>query len=195
MREDEERIVNYGGSETISLSSTSKAGDTLEKEDLSATSVVDPENRHIQNPVYDTSEFFGIGVSENRTYQNPVYDTVGPTITTTSDENDDIPEKVIPSPEDFLTPDTQPLVDTPPSTTKLPLVDTPPSVTTDTKPLIATTTVAQTTTMATGSDAKYESAGPVPMDIATEPLYATVLPKHNRATAKPFAADGDSDDD
>lgn len=44
---------------------------------------------------------------------------------------------------------------------------------------------------------KYEPATPVAIDVETEPQYATVLPKHKRATAKPFAADDDegSDDD
>lgn len=44
---------------------------------------------------------------------------------------------------------------------------------------------------------KYEPATPLAIDVETEPQYATVLPKHKRATAKPFAADEDegSDDD
>ena len=63
----------------------------------------------------------------------------------------------------------------------------------DAKPLVATTTATGTTTVH-GNGEKYEPATPVPIEVQNEPMYATVMPKHKRATAKPFAADGDESD-
>ena len=53
----------------------------------------------------------------------------------------------------------------------------------------------KTTSAASPASGGYQPALVEPKDDESEPRYATVLPKHKRATAKPFAADEESDDD
>ena len=131
------------------------------KEDLSATSsssnVQLPGDRDYQNPTYGTSEFIITDPSDERIHANPSYETIA----VTGGSSNDTPEKVMPSPDDFVAPDTKPPTDT------------------------------QSTVVST-EFGKHNPAQPVPMD---EPEYATVLPKSKRATAKPFAADEEFDDD
>lgn len=123
--------------------------------------------------------------SSDRSYQNPIYGTseFSEKSTTVDDRtlynplyeqveatvkvDDEISEKIMPTLEDFIAP-------------------------TGNKPLVATTTAAGTTTMHGG---EYKPSSPVPMDVASDPVYATVIPKSKRATAKPFAADGDESDE
>lgn len=156
---------------------------TEEKEDLSKLPPTDSSQLNYQNPLYYTSEFSSHEDSTTSAtqptsqapipslgqyqplenvpekvppFQNPIYE-----VTEFPNDNENVPEKVEPSPEDFAPP---------------PYLVEP-----------STDTTAE----------KYEPAIPVAIDVETEPQYATVLPKHKRATAKPFAADDDegSDDD
>ena len=176
--DDESHIINYDtGSESVSLSgvsttSTKKAALVFEEEkrDLSSESgtTISSDNRNLQNPIYSTSEFTTAPpLSQDRTLYNPVYEAVPSN--QNGDGKDDDPEKVAPSPEDFVAPDD--------------------------KTLVATTTATGTTTVHANGE-RYETSPPVPMEIHSEPTYATVIPKHKRkrATAKPFAADGDNSD-
>ena len=176
---DTEAIINYDGSETISLTSATGGGGAEltamkkgalafdEKEYLSITSspsdVLLPGDRDYQNPTYGTSEFIITDPKGDRTLSDPLYATVEPT----SGSSDDIPEKVMPSPDDFAPPNT--------------------------KPHIATTTILST--VVSTEFGKYNPAKPVPMDVQNEPQYATVKPKGKQATARPFAADEEWDDD
>ena len=162
------------GSETVSLAggrAESLAFDEhKQKVDLSAADSSFDMIRNLQNPMYATSQFTAPvpKLSEDRTLFNPVYEAVATEPSRL--ETEDLPEKVIPSPEDFVAP-----------------------LTDDTKPLVATTNATGTTTVTNGE--RYEPGAPVPIEVQNEPQYATVLPKHKRATAKPFAADGDESDD
>jgi hypothetical protein len=183
--DDESPIISYDGhSETVSLSEGAELRavhkPTLafdEKQDLSAaesSTTIGSENRNLQNPIYSTPGLNSAPMlTTDRTLYNPVYETVSADLFDAKPAaEDDVPEKVMPSPEDFKVPD-------------------------DAKPLVATTTATGTTTVHSGGG-KYEPSAVVPMDIQGEPQYATVLPKHLRkakkATAKPFAADGEDSD-
>lgn len=183
------------GAELTSVKKGSLAFD--EKADLSS----DPSSdlRDLQNPLYVTSQFNTVPrLTEDRTLYNPVYETV------TSDpvggqQDNNLPEKILPSPEDFLAPvDPQPLLDitTDTETTEkvIPSPDDFMVPSDDTKPLVATTTATGTTTVHANGE-KYAPATPVPIEVEKEPQYATVIPKHKRATAKPFAADKEESDD
>ena len=178
-----------------------------EKKDLSAEPPTDNSSeRNYQNPTYGISEFINIDRTDPWMLQNPVYETVEPS---TADAGVDFPEKMIPSPEDFMPPDTQPLMfttntaaqneATEHSTSDDILEKTVPTpddfFAPDTQPLVATTTITQATTMTTGAGGKYEPAGLVPMDIESEPRCVTLPPKHKLATAEPFAADRDESDE
>ena len=170
--DDETHMIYDTGSETVSLGAelTSMKKGALafdeEKVDISADS--SSGMRHLQNPVYATSQFTAAPkLHDDRTLYNPVYEAVAAE-KKPDDGGDDLPEKVMPSPEDFLAPD-------------------------DPKLLVATTTATGTTTVHANGE-KYEPAAPVPIEVEDEPQYATVIPKHKRATAKPFAADGDESD-
>jgi hypothetical protein len=163
-------IYDDTGSETVFLADTGAELTSMKKEalafdeekvDLSADSSSDM--RHLQNPIYATSLFTAAPKpSEDRTLYNPVYEAVAAE-KKPDDGGDDLPEKVMPSPEDFVVLD-------------------------DPNPLVATTTATGTTTVHANGE-KYEPAAPVPIEVEDEPQYATVVPKHKRATAKPFAAD------
>ena len=75
---------------------------------------------------------------------------------------------------------------------KVPLVaetNPPPPDTTSAPPA-----VLKTDTVATPPGSEYEPSKAAPK-AEEEPRYATVLPKHKRATFKPFAGDGGSDDE
>lgn len=75
---------------------------------------------------------------------------------------------------------------------KVPLVtekSPPPSETTPPPPA-----ALKTDTVATPPGAEYEPSKAAPK-VEEEPRYATVIPKHKRATFKPFAGDGGSDDE
>ena len=190
--DDEEQIVNYDGNETVSLSGVSSAGSAGvgEKTDLSTTpSTGGASDRSYQNPTYGTSEFMGEGSApDDQSLANPIYETIS---TPDNSEEDEMPEKVAPTEADFAVPmeDDKLLV----ATTTAANFAVP---TEDHKPLIATTTAAGTTTVHVGGGGgRYEPARPVPMEVGSEPpLYATVVPKHKRATAKPFAADDEDDE-
>lgn len=91
---------------------------------------------------------------ESIAFENPMYETV-------DFDKDLVPEKTLPSPEDFEPPD---------------------------KPLQTMTTTATPA-------GEYKAAPQVAKDDNDEPRYATVLPKSKRATARPFAADEDSDEE
>ena len=170
--DDETHMIYDTGSETVSLAGTGAELTSVKKEalafdekmiDLSADS--SSGMRHLQNPLYATSQFTAATkLHDDRTLYNPVYEAVAAE-KKPDDGGDDLPEKVMPSPEDFVAP----------------------------KLLVATTTATGTTTVHANGE-KYEPAAPVPIEVEDEPQYATVIPKHKRATAKPFAADGDESD-
>ena len=182
--DDESLIINYDpGSEMVSLPGgaepTSTKKEALVFEDQkrglnSDSSTTVSSNPNFQNPIYGTSQFDAApNLSQDRTLFNPVYEAVPFAEKTPASDGDekapsDVPEKVMPSAEDFMAHD-------------------------DAKPLVATTTATGTTTVH-GNGEKYEPATPVPIEVQNEPMYATVMPKHKRATAKPFAADGDESD-
>ena len=179
----------------------------------------------------DLSSLSGAHIVANPSFQNPLYGT-----SEFFSGDDDIPEKMMPSPDDFAPPtapptapvtawpivgDYEPIPDVlmddknePRYATVLPKRATAKPFAKDedfddafghdipekTIPTLADYTQPNvplsTLTTALPTDGKYQPSSDVPMDAQNEPQYATVLPlKHRQATAKPFAADEEPDDE
>ena len=165
---DSETVSMSGGAELTPMKYGKLAFE--EKVGLSADSSTTISSDHLMNPIYATSQLGSAPkLSEDRTLFNPVYEAIGAAHESGKKTDDDFFMKIPPTPEDFMAPD-------------------------DAKPLVATTTATGTTTVHANGE-KYEPATPVPIEVQDEPQYATVIPKHMRATAKPFAADGNESDD